>query len=70
MTAGDDRSGRRAGNLELRDDARISAGDDYAFAGRVGAKYNANLRGHDLPGQARVKIAIRPVRVNAVDMRG
>ena len=36
----------------------------------VGAKYDADLRTHDQPGQSRVKVVIRPVRVNAVDMRG
>ncbi len=56
--------------LELRGDAEISPDDDYAFADRVGAKYNANLRDHDQPGQSRVVVTIRPVRVNAVDMRG
>ena len=56
--------------LELRGDAEISADDDYSFADRLGAKYNANLRVHDQPGQSRVKVTIRPVRVNAVNMRG
>jgi len=56
--------------LELRGDAEITPDDDYAFADRVGAKYHANLRDHDAPGAARVVVTIRPVRVNAVDMRG
>jgi len=56
--------------LEIRGDAEISPDDDYSFADRVGAKYNANLRDHDQPGQKRVVVTIRPVRVNAVDMRG
>ena len=55
--------------LEVRGDAEISADDDYSFADRVGAKYDANLRDRDRPGQSRVKVVIRPVRVNAVDMR-
>ena len=55
--------------LEIRGDAEISADDDYSFADRVGTKYNANLRVHDLPGQSRVKVIIRPARVNAIDMR-
>ena len=55
--------------LEVRGDAEISADDDYSFAGRVGAKYDANLRDRDQPGQSRVKVIIRPARVNAVDMR-
>jgi PPOX class probable F420-dependent enzyme len=56
--------------LELRGDAVIAPDDDSAFADRVGAKYHANLRDHDRPGQRRVVVTIRPVRVNAVDMRG
>ena len=55
--------------LEVRGDAEISADDDYSYADKVGAKYDANLRDRDLPGQSRVKVIIRPVRVNAVDMR-
>ena len=55
--------------LEVRGDAEISADDDYSYANKVGAKYDANLRDRDRPGQSRVKVIIRPVRVNAVDMR-
>ena len=54
--------------LEVRGDAEISPDEDYSFADRVGAKYNSNLRDHDQPGQGRVKVTIRPVRLNAVDM--
>ena len=56
--------------LEIRGDAEITSDDDYSFASKVGAKYGADLRVHDQPGQSRVKVVIRPVRVNAVDMRG
>ena len=55
--------------LEVRGDAEISADDDYSYADRLGAKYDANLRDRDQPGQSRVKVIIHPVRVNAVDMR-
>ena len=55
--------------LELRGDAEITPDGDYSFADRVGAKYNADLRDHDGPGVSRVVVTIRPVRVNAVDMR-
>jgi PPOX class probable F420-dependent enzyme len=55
--------------LEIRGDAEISADDDYSFADRLGAKYHADLRVHDQPGQSRVKVIIRPVRVNGIDMR-
>ena len=56
--------------LEIRGDATIWPDDDYVFADRLGAKYGADLRAIDPPGQSRVRVVIRPVRVNAVDTRG
>lgn len=56
--------------LELRGDAVVEPDDDYALADRVGAKYGADLRQHDGPGDRRVAVRLRPVRVNAVSMRG
>jgi hypothetical protein len=49
---------------------KASLDEDYSFADRVGATYNADLRDHDQPGQARVIVTVRPVRANAVDMSG
>lgn len=56
--------------LEIRGDAEVTPDDDYVFADRVGAKYHADLRVIDQPGQRRVVVRIKPVRVNAVNMRG
>src|SRR2546429_7155608 len=56
--------------LEIRGDAEITPDDDYSFADELGAKYQADLRSRDQPGQSRVKVTIRPTRINAVDMRG
>ena len=56
--------------LEVRGNARIEADDDYAFARRLGAKYNADLKVHDQPGDSRVAITIEPTNVYAVDMSG
>jgi PPOX class probable F420-dependent enzyme len=56
--------------LEIRGDAEVTPDDDYSFADRVTAKYGADLRATDPPGQPRVKVTIRPVRVNAIDVRG
>jgi PPOX class probable F420-dependent enzyme len=56
--------------LEIRGDAEITPDDDAAFAARVGAKYGSDLSEHDRPGESRVKVTIRPARVNAVNMRG
>jgi PPOX class probable F420-dependent enzyme len=55
--------------LEIRGDAEITPDDDYVFADAVGAKYGSDLRVHDQPGHSRVKVTIRPARVNAVSMR-
>ena len=49
--------------VELRGDAEISPDDDYAFADKVGAKYGADLRNMDKPGEARVVVTIKPARV-------
>jgi len=56
--------------LEIRGDAEITPDADYSFADQVGAKYGANLRDHDQPGEERVVVTIRPARVHAVDMSG
>jgi PPOX class probable F420-dependent enzyme len=56
--------------LEVRGDAEILPDDDYSFADAVGSKYSSDLREHDGPGDKRVKVLIRPTRVNAVNMRG
>lgn len=55
--------------LEIRGNADIAPDDDYAFADRLGAKYGADLRTRDNPGEKRVTVTIRPSRVNAIDMR-
>ena len=49
--------------IELRGDAEITQDDDYEFAGKVGAKYGADLRTRDNPGDERVVVTIRPERV-------
>lgn len=49
--------------VEIRGDAEITPDDDYAFADKIGAKYNADLRTRDQPGDKRVVVTIRPSRV-------
>jgi PPOX class probable F420-dependent enzyme len=56
--------------LEIRGTAVVAPDEDRAFAERVGAKYQADLREHDAPGDRRVIVRIVPARVNAVDMSG
>jgi PPOX class probable F420-dependent enzyme len=53
--------------LEVRGDATVDDDPDYVFADRVGAKYGADLRVHDQPGQTRIVVTLVPTRVNAVD---
>jgi PPOX class probable F420-dependent enzyme len=55
--------------LDVRGTATIEPDDDYAFATRLGAKYDgADLREHDRPGEHRVVVTIEPTNVFAVDM--
>ena len=49
--------------LEIRGDAEVTPDPDYEFADKVGAKYGADLRTRDQPGDSRVVITIRPARV-------
>jgi PPOX class probable F420-dependent enzyme len=54
--------------LEIRGDAEITPDDEYAFADKVGKKYDADLRAYDAPGVNRVVVRIVPSKVNAVDL--
>jgi PPOX class probable F420-dependent enzyme len=49
--------------LEIRGDAEITPDGDYEFADKVGAKYSADLRTRDQPGDTRVVVTIRPTHV-------
>jgi len=51
--------------IELRGDAEITPDDDYSFADKVGAKYGADLRTRDQPGDTRVVVTIHPARIVA-----
>ncbi|HEX3360102.1 MAG TPA: PPOX class F420-dependent oxidoreductase [Solirubrobacterales bacterium] len=54
--------------LDVRGTAKVEPDDDYAFAARLGAKYGADVRDHDGPGEKRVVVTIEPTNVFAVDM--
>jgi hypothetical protein len=56
--------------LTVRGRATVEPDDDYAFAGKLGAKYGADVREHDGPGESRVVVTIVPSNVYAVDMGG
>jgi PPOX class probable F420-dependent enzyme len=50
--------------LEIRARAEIQPDPDYAFASQVGAKYHADLRQRDKPGESRVVVTLHPVKYN------
>ncbi len=54
--------------LSVRGRAEIEPDDDYSFATKLGAKYGADLKVHDKPGDSRVVVTIVPSNVYAVDM--
>jgi PPOX class probable F420-dependent enzyme len=56
--------------LVVRGNARIEADDDYALADKLGAKYSADVKAHDQPGDKRVVVTIEPTNVYPVDMSG
>lgn len=51
--------------LEIRGDAEVEPDPDYSFADKLGAKYQADLRERDNPGESRVVVTIRPHRIRA-----
>jgi PPOX class probable F420-dependent enzyme len=51
--------------VELRGRAEIEPDPDYAFADRVGAKYDSDLRGMDQPGDSRVVVTLPAEHVHA-----
>ncbi|HEX6290108.1 MAG TPA: PPOX class F420-dependent oxidoreductase [Herpetosiphonaceae bacterium] len=51
--------------LEVRARAEITPDPHYAFAKKLGAKYGgADLSTNDRPGETRVVVSLRPVKVN------
>ena len=50
--------------LEIRAHADLLPDPDYAFAEKLGRKYGADLRANDRPGESRVVVTLRPVKVN------
>jgi PPOX class probable F420-dependent enzyme len=50
--------------LELRGQVSIDEDSDLAFADRVGAKYESDLRKMDEPGETRIVVALNIEKVN------
>jgi PPOX class probable F420-dependent enzyme len=50
--------------LEVRGTVEFADDHEYAFADRVGAKYGADLRTMDQPGEHRVVVTLEAQRIN------
>jgi len=51
--------------MEVRARAETRPDEDYAFAKKLAAKYGAaDLSANDRPGETRVVVALRPIKVN------
>ncbi len=57
--------------VEIRGEVEIVDDLDYAFADRLGPpKYQTDMRSFDQPGAHRIKLALRPTKINFFDARG
>jgi PPOX class probable F420-dependent enzyme len=56
--------------LVVRGNAKVEPDDDYVFADKLGAKYSADVKVHDGPGDKRVVVTIEPTNIYPVDMSG
>lgn len=54
--------------LEVVGDAEMTPDDDLSFAAKAGAKYGMDFTQHDRPGETRVVVTVRPVRVFAAQL--
>jgi PPOX class probable F420-dependent enzyme len=54
--------------LAVRGRVTIKPDEDYAFATKLGAKYNADVKDHDRPGEGRLEVTFVPANIYAVDM--
>ena len=51
--------------LEIRARAELTPDTDFAFAAKAGAKYGADFRAQDQPGETRSVVTLHPVRIVA-----
>lgn len=56
--------------LEIRAEAEIRPDPDYSGCARVGAKYNADFRVHDKPGETRSLVILHPKRIVTTHLGG
>jgi PPOX class probable F420-dependent enzyme len=52
--------------LEVRADAELAPDRGGQFAAKIGAKYGLDFAQYDQPGEERVVVTLRPVKVNAI----
>lgn len=50
--------------LEIRARAKVEPDPDYVLAGKVAARYGADFRQMDKPGERRIAVTLEPVKVN------
>ena len=50
--------------LEIRARADLTPDPDYAYAAKLGARYNADIRAMDKPGEYRFEATFVPLKVN------
>jgi PPOX class probable F420-dependent enzyme len=55
--------------VEIRGTAVLRVDDDYAMADVIGAKYGADFRSFDQPGDGRFIVDITPAKVIVTDVR-
>lgn len=54
---------------EIRGIVRTEPDPDYAFADRLGQRYDTDMRSFDSPDTRRLRVAIEPVKVVVTDVR-
>lgn len=54
--------------VEIRADVELAPDPDFEFARVAGAKYGQDFHRHDLPGETRSIVTLRPVRINVADL--
>lgn len=50
--------------LQIRARAHMESDPDYTVADRLGARYDADFRERDRPGESRVAVRFAPIKVN------
>ena len=54
--------------LEVRARAELNPDKDFTFAASVGAKFGADVRAYDQPGETRSIVVLHPIRIVATEV--